>query len=120
MPYQAFTPILDQIQHMLKVSRLAPVRVGHDFAAGGSTELDELPHLALVSRRTALLDKGQVAQVHHKNQVGAFEVGVLNLARAQVRNVVAAFNLGPAAMAIAIATRWRWPPDNWCGYAASR
>ena len=27
---------------------------------------------------------------------------------------------GPQASAMAIMMRWRWPPENWCGYSSSR
>lgn len=90
MPEQAVAGVFHQVQHLLETVGLAEVRVGHHRAVMAQAELGEAPQLALVLGRAGGLDQRQVVPVHGQDQVMAGKVGVLDLSRPQVRQVIAA------------------------------
>ena len=81
---QAFTSPLQQVEHMLKILRLTAVRIGHDGNTFKPGKLHHPAHLGLMLWLAALLHQAQVIPVHHQDQIGPREIGVLQVTGAQV------------------------------------
>jgi len=71
---QALAGILDQIEHALEVRGVAVVGVGNGPAVVRAAELGEAAQLGPMRGRAARRDSGEVAVVHHEQQVDALEV----------------------------------------------
>ena len=86
----------------------------------------ELDHLPEVHHGDAVGDVAHHGQVVGDEEVGQAELGLqvaeqvddLGLDRHVERGhrLVETSSFGPSASARAMPMRWRWPPENWCGY----